>query len=65
MDSDIYLHRRFDEILPEDGFATFNSKEKDETHRYDISVSAGENGIVGQTILFTRSHYTERYGDYN
>ncbi len=27
MDSDIYLHRRFDEILPEDGFATFNEKD--------------------------------------
>ena len=30
MDSDIYLHRRFDEILPEDGFATFNEKDKEE-----------------------------------
>ena len=30
MDSDIYLHHRFDEILPEDGFVTFNEKDKEE-----------------------------------
>ena len=30
MDSDIYLHRRFDEIRPEEGFATFNEKDKEE-----------------------------------
>ena len=30
MDSDIYLLRRFDEILPEDGFVTFSEKDKEE-----------------------------------
>lgn len=46
MDSDIFIYRRFDEVLPEKGFATFNEKNREDKIRFGLQAAffMGEKG---------------------
>ena len=46
MDSDIYINRRIDGILPESGFATFNEKNREDKVRFGLQAAffMGEKG---------------------
>lgn len=67
MDSDIYLLRRFDEFLPQEGFATFGEKDKDDfgLQAAFFFGSAGNEFCKKMMDFYADRHFVNSDGSFN
>ncbi len=70
MDSDIYLKRRFDEFIPESGFATFNELTYENDTRYGLQAAfmIGAQGNLycrGMLDYYKDRHFKKYDGTYD